>query len=576
MCCMYLSAQNNELDTTLKNLYTEFWTRKADEFDTSKVGNVLSLITESNYNSLSDSAKYIYHYFSAGIYHDKEDRDNELVHIEKAVRLSESTMGILNPEYLELLMEQGSIMEGNDIDKAILIYQKGVLIGQTIINNPKAQTFHFRLFTDAYGNIMSALAELYDKKGWTSRIDELYKTAFRYRTYYSPKNEAPTYVDLYMLANYYERKNDINKSIEIMEWEKEYIKENGFYGSSAYVEALYFLGSYYSKANLEEKSLDAYRTAVKIACDSLGGMDETLLYLYGNYCIKLAELNQLNELDNILPTAKSYYVNIDTLRYYSNILYEITDRLNKNRQYDLANKYCDSLLLYQSYYADHVELAYSQKALIEYNCNNIDSALIWKKRQLESNTEKYGINSNICFGNINDVAFLYNKLGLHNEARQTYIKLRSLLENSNCDTIPLYYNTISSLINIYERDSNQDLAYSLLLECKQSLFNKYGTHTLTYALICNSLSVLEIKNNNYEEAKKNNKIAEDLFLEIEGEISGNYAAALHNKGRILMLEEKYKQALSTLVESKRIQTKVNGKIAPNTEKYIQEIKTKLK
>lgn len=116
----------------------------------------------------------------------------------------------------------------------------------------------------------------------------------------------------------------------------------------------------------------------------------------------------------------------------------------------------------------------------------------------------------------------------------------------------------------------------MLLECKQSLFNKYGTHTLTYALICNSLSVLEIKNNNYEEAKKNNKIAEDLFLEIEGEISGNYAAALHNKGRILMLEEKYKQALSTLVESKRIQTKVNGKIAPNTEKYIQEIKTKLK
>ena len=79
-----------------------------------------------------------------------------------------------------------------------------------------------------------------------------------------------------------------------------------------------------------------------------------------------------------------------------------------------------------------------------------------------------------------------------------------------------------------------------------------------------------------ENAKKNNQDAEGVFLELEGPISGNYAISLHNKGRILMLNKKYKDAYSVLLDSKRIQEKVNGNVISKTEQYIQELEKILK
>lgn len=576
MCCMFLMAQNNDLDKALKSIYRESWTLKAEDFDEDKKGKVLSLVTNQNYEGLSDSAKYSYHYFSAGISRDKNDRENEEVHIDKAVKLRESSMGILNPEYLELLMEQGRITEEYNIDKAISIYQKAVLVGQTIIDVPKAQTYPFMLFADCYGNIISALAELYDKKDWTTRIDELYKRAFRLHTYYGAKSDPATYLDINRLSSYYERKNQISKSIELLEWESDYIKESGFYGSPAYVSNLYFLGSLYSKTNQNDIAIDCYRTAVNLSLDSLAGEDNTLFYLYENYCGKLAELNQLNELDKILPIAQKYYAKKDSINAYANILYIVTDMLCNNNMFDKADQYCDSLLQYPSYHTGYEEVIYSKKALTSYMCKKLNTAIQWQEKALDFCLRHNGENSIIYTNYQADMAFLYKSNSMTEKALTSYLKVIELLEKNNRDTIPFFNQKVNEVCNLYNEEKNYEVEYQFLKERKKNSGEKYGESTPYYAWICNTLSIFEMNTGRLVEAKENNLISEKLYLNIDGRNSLNYAAAIHNKGRICMLEGKNKQALKYLKESKEIQFSISGKVFENTEMYIHEIEDKLK
>ena len=572
MCCMIAFAQNNNLDKALKDLYIESWSTK--DFDDSQKEKLISLITESNYNSLSDSAKYIYHLWSSDYYYENKDTEKEKKHVEEAVKLCESSIGILNSEYLFLLCKQGFFIEGYNIDKAISIYQKGIIIGQTMIENPQTDIKSFEAYTILYGNILTSLAELYDKKGWTTRVEELYERAFRLHTYYNEKSDSFTYGPLNMLSNYYERKNEINKSIDLLEWEISDIKDSGYYGSSAYVSALYHLGSAYSKGNQDGKALDTYRIAVKLALDSLAGEDETLFYLYRNYCVKLAELNQIKELDEILPIVHGYYSKTDSINTYTNILFLITDRLCNNRDYREANKYCDSLLQYPSYHTGYEEVIYSKKALTSYMCEKPDTALLWQKKAMIYCLDHNGENSIIYTNYLADLAFLYKQNSMNKEAINEYLNLIKILENNNRDTITFYDNKINDICELYDANNNPELKYKFLMDRKQISYDKYG-ETPFYAKICNMLSVIEMNAGKLEEAKKNNQIAENLNLKFEGKKSINYAIALHNKGRILMFEKKYKQALKPLTESKQIQVEVNGSVFEATESLIKEIEKKL-
>ena len=574
LCCMCSFAQNIDLDKALKDVYNEYWATEI--FDKEKAEDVVSLVSEQNYSSLSDSAKYCFHYLSTGLCSDKKDFDNELIHVNEAVKLHETSIGILCPEYLELLMEQGSLNEKKDIEKSISIYQKGLIVGQTILGMPSEPKFNFRLMATTYGNLMGFLANLYEKKGWTNSISELYLTAFRHRSVFSPIDDPRTYIELHELSNYYVKNNEITKSIDLLEREANYIKENGYYASSAYVETLYYLGSSYSKANQKEKSLDSYRTALEIACDSLGSKEDLLYFLYSNYIQELVDQNQFKVLDYVLPKAKKYYSEIDSIQFYAKTLYGITEKVREKRLYDKANEYCDSLLLYQSYLGDYLDLIYSQKALIEYNRYNLEFALEWKEKELEYNKKRYGIDNYFCFNNMNDIALLYHQLDKPEESIKEYLTLTSLLEKNNCDSIPLFTNVIFNLYDVYVGSNNENVGYSMLLDSKLNSSNKYGTRTLVYAIICNFLSVEEIKKGKLIEAQKNNKIAEQIFAELEGLHSGNYSTALHNKGRILQLLGKYKQAYSVLLDSKQIQIEVYGDVSPKTEQYIKEVETALK
>lgn len=574
VCCLTSVAQIKDLDKTLKDLYQEVDT--IGNADPNKVENVLKLVTESNYESLSDSAKYYYHLLSSDEDYNKKGIEDIKAHIENAIKLCESSTGILNHDYIYLLMKQGKYLEEIDLDNSIRIYQKAILVSLTLLYKHKELLFNFELISICFGNVMSSLADLYDKKGWTTNVEELYKTAFSFRKLFYDKKDPEAYTDLNMLSNYYERNNEIQKAIDVLKWEINDIKENGYYGSSAYVNALYFLGSMYSKDNQDDKSLEAYRTAVQLAIDSLAGEAETLFYLYGNYCVKLAEMKQLEELDNILPIAHNYYAKLDTINVYADILFLITNRLFDQRMFDEADKYCDSLLLYPSYHNGYEEVIYSKKAMTSFGAKHPDVALQWQKKALDYCLKHNGENSIIYTNYLSDLAYIYKENSLTEESLNSYLKLVEIIEKNNRDTIPFFNQTINEVCDIYNESKNIDLEYQFMKERKQCSYNKYGSETPFYAWICNLLSVLEMNSGKLEEANDNNQIAERLYYKLEGEKSKNYAITLHNKGRLLMLYGKYSQALKALTKSRQIQIEVNGKIFDNTKIYIHEIEERLK
>ena len=209
-------------------------------------------------------------------------------------------------------------------------------------------------------------------------------------------------------------------------------------------------------------------------------------------------------------------------------------------------------------------------------CNKLDTALYWQEKAMEYCLQHNGENSILYINYLADLAYLFKQNSMIGKSYSAYHKLIDLLEINNLDSIPFYNDKISEVCELYEAEKDYVLEYQFLKERKQKSFDKYGGNTPFYAWICNRLSIYEMNKEMFEEARGNNMIAEKLYYQLEGKNSYNYAAAIHNKGRMLMLEGKYKQALKYLNESKQIQFEVNGNVSEMTELYIQELENKLK
>ena len=573
LCCTCpLFSQNRDVGVVLKQLHDAYWSD--DNFDMETAKRAIADIADYDVKDASDSTKYYYHYWKASISNNQGLEDEELLHLMEAVTLREKSVGIIDPEYIELLWELGYLNENRDINKSIGYYQKALVIGQTILYHPKVPSYNTKYMFSTYGMVMGNLAEMYDKSGWSDRVPTLYETAFRFRSQFYDKDDANCYVDLYMLSEYYRKRKEHKKSVEVLQKTIDYITNNGGYGCDSYVNASYMLASAYSEDRQKEKALDLYKKTIQLTYDSLGTSNRNLNLLYGNYSIELLKANRFSELDNLLPVMKDYYSK-DSLNKYIDILYFISKETNEKGLYEQAEKYSDSLALYQDYLDDIVaEIVYSQKAEIELNCNKPYSSLQWKLKALGKSATDH--NNPVYAGNLSAVAFLYRLNSMTEESINSYLELKQLLEDNSCDTLPVYRQTVFSLYELYGTTQNQETAYKFLNECKLKSLKKYGSETSTYAEICNTLSVYEMRNEKLTEALKNNQIAESLFLKNDGKDSNTYATALHNKGRILMLMGKFKQALNALIESRDIQQKVNGEVYPNTTIYIEEVENKLK
>lgn len=61
------------------------------------------------------------------------------------------------------------------------------------------------------------------------------------------------------------------------------------------------------------------------------------------------------------------------------------------------------------------------------------------------------------------------------------------------------------------------------------------------------------------------------FLKLDGEQSAAYEIALHNQGRLEMLQGNKKKAIKLLQKSRDLQSQYQKSVNPKTEQYLQEL-----
>ena len=573
LCFIYssqLHAQSDSIGSQLKAFHEAVWNQ--DNFNLSSVESYLSKITELEIEKCSDSTKYYYHYFKAGIFGNREQVELEREHLQKAITLREKSIGILDPEYIELLSELGSISEKSNVDKAISYYQKSIVIGQTILYNKEIPPYNTSYMQNTFGMILSNLARMYENKKWYDKLPKLYEFAFSFRSRFYDVDDPTCFVDLYLLARYYKKQNKYDKVVETYQRVVNYLNNNGGYGTNSYVNASYMLAAALSRNEQSCEALDLYKKTIRLTLDSLDADNKNLDLLYSNYCIELANNNSFDELNKILPEVHQFYQSKRALKAYVDILYTISSKLYEKKMYDKADYFIDSLFNYSYYLPDVVlESLYSQKAVIELDGNHIPSAIQWKQRQIEIES-KIGISDSVYhLSLLSELATLNSNIGNYNEALSIYEQVLDGLRKEKLEEHNLYEQCVFFVCNLYHNMQKESLHEMFLNTQRDYMENKKLTNSHIYAQLCNYLSVLQMKSNRLKEAFQNNKIAEALFLKHDGRKSTNYATVLHNKGRILMLRGKNKKALKNLLESKQLQLELNGTVSSNTHKYIQEL-----
>ena len=510
ICSVASFAQKTSVDCQLKKFHDAYWSQ--NNFDMASVEKYLKTISDKDIEEVSDSTKYYYHYWMGSSYSNHKKVDLEREHLRKAIALRETSVGILDPEYIELLWKLGSISEEVDVDCAISYYQKALVIGQTILYNNGVSLYNTSFMLNTYGMVLGDLARMYEKKNWKDRVTDLYESAFSFRSQFYDKDDASCYIDMYGLAGYYRERKEYDKAVETIQKVVNYINNNGGYGTDSYVNASFMLASAFSQNNQHRDAENLYRSTIALTKDSLGATNKNLHLLYGNYCIELANNGSFEELNKVLPQAYQFYLQLDSLPTYVNILFTLTNNLCNKNAYEKAEVYNDSLFNYISYMPDFAkEMLYSQKNRIELGKNNISEAILWKEKEIEIE-RSMGIKDKVYYlSALSELANLNSYNGDIDKALVIYQQVIDDIHKENLEEHNLYEQCVMSVCNIYQIQNKNNLQEDFLNSQKNTLVNKGLSESRRYAQICNNLSVIQMKDNKLDEATRNNSISEILF-----------------------------------------------------------------
>lgn len=224
-------------------------------------------------------------------------------------------------------------------------------------------------------------------------------------------------------------------------------------------------------------------------------------------------------------------------------------------------RYCSKLYFLGDFYSKQ---GYSDKALEAF------------QRVVQLTEEGFGKNSLEYTRNVWRLAMEYSM----NNDLETAIKLfhegldivEKHFENEYGDLEFFYENLVSD----YFRSGKKKEAYPYAVNYKTICKEMYGINSEKYGNICNSLFVILIEMEEFDKAEKELNESAQSLLSIHGENSMWYATFLHNKGSLLMKQEKYEEAKNFLLKAKELQEQIGGKAMPRTIEYLNTVQNKLK
>ncbi len=394
-----------------------------------------------------DSIKYYYYVINAAIEGQRNDNTTiEREYCQKALHIREKRLGILDPEYIELLWAIGSGYEETEVDSAVSYYQKAIVIGQTLMKNPQIiEQPRWAFMIKTYGLVLGDLAELYEKKGWINEVVELYNYGHSLCSSPTLGFDVTSYIYKNRLAWFCEKHGNYKMAIDAFEDALSLIKERIGKNNKDYVNELYFKANILCKSGQESEGLSAYKEAIEIASDALEPNDDLWSGLYGNYYLELGKTGDITSMFRISTNARQkipekFHISLD----YADCL-----ALQKAKKIDESIAFCSecySRLRKEAREETQLYLDFFNLIVENYRLkNNIDSVFMFCEEE-----KKYLLQKNISqktmayFDACNVLGVQYLKLNKLSEAMLNFKDAErfcsSVFEKENGNHALLYHN----------------------------------------------------------------------------------------------------------------------------------------
>lgn len=489
--------------------------------------DIIETIDESVVETLPDSSRFDYHYVCAGIAYAEEDYERIIRHLQEAKQLSETFMGIREVVYLEIMATLASTYKNNgDLDNALAIYQEGIVKCLPIRNWEGAKEY--------FGQLNSGLAFVYEEKGWQKEVPNLWRGAWDFWEKESSTFELYNIFPLYMLSDYYIRKGEYDKALEINREISDYVLTQTSRTNPIWCDIFFQKGSILGHLGKHEDAAKIYREGIDVAKQN-GVEGETLESLYGNLICSLAEYETITNIDVALTELQEVCPQL-----YTQALFAVSYIFERNKRYKDAINYINKA----------ISLAHGKdKERYEWNLELYTSEYN-NQQELEML-----INSPIPHNGTSEWFSYMEKLANayytdHNKEKAKDILAQMVNESIiNKSSESEKYRLIDLLVGCAADVDDYTTVLNFSNEWVEYVRKNFGKQSKEYFASLNTAAVGYIKTDDYKRANSILDICSPLCLTLFGRESEQYAIVLHNYGRVAQIAGDLASAKAYYIES---------------------------
>lgn len=531
----------------------------------------LKSISDEELLSYTDSVQYCFHYVYAGILDRIEPVDLNLqnYHIDKALHICDTKIGIFDIEYIELLKTRAENAEEQGLlDLAVSYFQEVLVKGNFLLEKESNKRLRFEK-----GTTLCGLGNVYVKKGYGKEAVQCFRKAHDIMKVDYASDDIIPMMPLFYIGRYYSQ-HEKNYKSSILIWKEliDFLESNGTIDGKYYYDWNFQLAADLVKAGLKEEGYKKYCELFKLIKEKEGSYSQELEHIYENYFFLLHEMGLFAEVEEFKPILKDYYEKTNAPSgQYAYALYQVARILDSTNQQKLLKQIETEI--------EKFPLKDQIQVLVELGRNPSTSAndAVSYSKQLLSLIEKqpngreypiYGIALEM-------LAISYEKIPDSSKALDTYLHLKEFLEQRSEVDSTYYWATLGQLSRLYfdQKNYREAINYEELLQ--PYLAKLYGKNAPRIGQGYNDIGVSYLNLGEYKKAEKALMKSLDIVEKSLGieHSHAMYATIIHNLGRLYMLEGKNDKAMDYFQRALNLQLTYEGKSNFKTIQYINELET---
>lgn len=523
--------------------------------------NIVKDIKESDIENLCDTIQYQYYYISAARINNEESENKEqlLDYLNKAIKLRENSLGIQDSEYLELLWAKGNALEDDNPSEATKAYQRGVIVGQSIVNKGEFAIDHW------FGTLLKDLGVLYENRGYYDQAISLYNEGFELLSKdYVPSDENFSWLPLLSLETLYYKKGDYHSAVLTCDRLLDFFESKGGNPSPEYALMLHFKGT----ALREEGCLEECSEYHKAAMEMVKKYDdaESLAEYAGELYLSYIQRNEPELADNLETEMIGFPYCKENPEFLINMFYTASNIKMGINDWKGAEDYIAKSCDYFNGVSENItEIVYSRIALCRLNQEDLAGAKEYKQMAITASKDK---NTEFC--NRLDYHYLtsFENPERAIEGFKNVLGEIKLLDYFETDSYLKALNYLTSYY--YDNNLNED-GYSLLVNDYDMITGRFGHDHQLGRYFDSSLGVCCLYLGKGEDALKFLSPYKESLENMKETETIDYEVALHNVGRAYMLMGETDKAKEHLLASRDLQLKLKGEVMDKTLSYLKEL-----